>query len=200
MGWPSPRSMVGFHRYWLAYAIPPHRNGISNASFQQHTAQAYTQLGQSTPYGLLRGGPVWPDSCSVPRPTSWDNANGSLGYPGPDGRLRLVAGDRCGALRISDSGLTLSAAFRRIRRTCVATCTRLRHRSAWGRLGRIELSRARHRGVARSRSSHEHKSRHGLRTSWSIERHSATSSDRANRVREARQRAEPIGSCGAATR
>jgi hypothetical protein len=49
--------MVGFHRYWLAYAIPPHRNGISNASFQQHTAQAYIQLGQSTPYGLLRGGP-----------------------------------------------------------------------------------------------------------------------------------------------
>jgi hypothetical protein len=37
--------MVGFHRYWLAYAIPPHRNGISNASFQQHAAQAYIQLG-----------------------------------------------------------------------------------------------------------------------------------------------------------
>jgi hypothetical protein len=104
-------AMSDFHRcarLWLVYAIPQHQSGISKASFQQHAAQAYTQLGagQTSIYPAMvchSGGPVWPFSWSLP--VQWGNANGLLRYPGPTDRVRHVSGDRCCALHLPDGRL-----------------------------------------------------------------------------------------------
>jgi hypothetical protein len=66
-------AMSDFHRcarLWLVYAIPQHQSGISKASFQQHAAQAYTQLGagQTSIYPAMvchLGGSVGPQNAGT---------------------------------------------------------------------------------------------------------------------------------------